>query len=178
MDVLLTLCEDLHFTWVWTDEILEEWEIVIVREGMRSRESARSVTDVVREHFGQHRLDPALYRDKAAEDLSPDPDDRVHVAACLYGDVDVMLTRDVKHFRGVALDAAQVEVQTADAFLCRLLGRHGHGVAESFARAASAKENPSTTPEHLAIAIARAGAPVFAERITAKFAGGVRGRRG
>ncbi|GAB3198054.1 hypothetical protein GCM10027062_11340 [Nocardioides hungaricus] len=36
MDVLLTLSEDFLFTWVWTDELLDEWEEVIVREGQRT----------------------------------------------------------------------------------------------------------------------------------------------
>lgn len=43
MDVLLTLSKDFLFTWVWTDELLEEWEKVIVREGTRTPESAASV---------------------------------------------------------------------------------------------------------------------------------------
>jgi coenzyme F420-reducing hydrogenase gamma subunit len=48
MDDLLTMSEELLFTWVWTDELLEEWERVIVEGGVRTRESARSVTDAVR----------------------------------------------------------------------------------------------------------------------------------
>ncbi|UZN03065.1 hypothetical protein [Cellulomonas sp. S1-8] len=32
MDVLLTPAEDILFTWVWTDEVLTQWEDVIVRE--------------------------------------------------------------------------------------------------------------------------------------------------
>jgi len=36
MDVLLTLSENLLFTWVWTDELLDEWERVIVEGGVRS----------------------------------------------------------------------------------------------------------------------------------------------
>lgn len=30
MDLLLTLAEQFVFTWVWTDELLDEWERVIV----------------------------------------------------------------------------------------------------------------------------------------------------
>jgi hypothetical protein len=51
MDVLLTLCEDRLLIWVWTDELLAEWEQVIVREGLRTPESAQSVSDAVRTHF-------------------------------------------------------------------------------------------------------------------------------
>ncbi|MDR1186619.1 MAG: PIN domain-containing protein [Bifidobacteriaceae bacterium] len=42
MDVLLTLSEELAFTWVWTDELLDEWEKVIAREGHRDPGSARA----------------------------------------------------------------------------------------------------------------------------------------
>lgn len=76
MDLLLTMSEDFLFTWVWTDEVLDEWEEVIVREGLRTPESARSVTDAVRTHFGRYQIDERLYQGKASDDLSPDPGDR------------------------------------------------------------------------------------------------------
>ena len=41
MDVLLTLAEDFLFTWVWTDQILDEWVGVIVREGRRTPDRPR-----------------------------------------------------------------------------------------------------------------------------------------
>lgn len=40
MDMLVTMSEDFLFTWVWTDELLDEWEEVIVREGVRTECSA------------------------------------------------------------------------------------------------------------------------------------------
>lgn len=58
MDVLLTLAEDFLFTWVWTDEVLDEWEEVIVREGKRTPDSAASVAIAVRSHFARYRIDP------------------------------------------------------------------------------------------------------------------------
>lgn len=165
MDVLLTLSEDLLFTWVWTDELLKEWEEVIVREGQRTPESAASVAAAVRTHFGRYRIDPALYRGKITDDLSPDPGDRVHAAAAIYGDVDVLLTRNLKHLRTGAVLAAGVKVDMSDAFLCALLATRRQGVLESFARAAGSKTNPSMTPDELANRIAAAGAPRFAERV-------------
>lgn len=39
MDLLLSLSEDFLFTWVWTDELLAEWQEVIVRAGRRTPES-------------------------------------------------------------------------------------------------------------------------------------------
>lgn len=165
MDVLLTMSEDFLFTWVWTDEVLDEWEEVIVREGLRTPESARSVTDAVRTYFGRYRIDERLYQGKASDDLSPDPGDRLHAAACVYGDVDVLLTRNLKDFGAPALTQAGVQVMTSDTFLSKLLCERRQGVVESLTRAAVAKKNSPMTSTELADAIARAGAPRFAERI-------------
>lgn len=165
MDVLLTLSEDVLFTWAWTDEVLDEWEEVIVREGQRTAESAASVTRAVRQHFGRYRIDPALYRDKVTDDLSPDPDDRIHAAACVHGNIDVLLTRNAKHFRAPALPQAGVAVMDSDQFLCALLTRRPKAVTESFTRAAHTKKNPPVTPGELADRIANAGAAEFAARV-------------
>ncbi len=165
MDVLLTLAEDFLFTWVWTDHLLDEWEDVIVRDGKRTPESAASVAAAVRTHFGRYRIDPALYQDKITDDLSPDADDRVHAAAAIHGDVDVLLSRNLKHLRTKPVLAAGVKVTTSDEFLCALLTGRSHGVVESFTRAADGKKNPPMTPQELAEKIAAAGAPRFAERL-------------
>jgi len=165
MDVLLSLCEDRLFTWTWTDDLLDEWEEVIVREGMRTPESARSVTDAVRTHFGRYRIEGNLYQGKAADDLSPDPGDRLHAAACIHGDVDVLLTRNLKDFKAPALARAGVKVMTSDTFLSELLSHRHQAVVESFTRAAGSKKNPPTTSAELADSIARAGAPQFTERL-------------
>ncbi|HMR48630.1 MAG TPA: PIN domain-containing protein [Arachnia sp.] len=139
MDVLLTLSEDFLFTWVWTDEVLDEWEEVIVREGKRTAGSAASVSTAVRIHFSKYRIAPSLYCDKITDDLSPDPGDRIHAAAVIYGDVDVLLTRNMKHLRTKPVLAAGVKVITSDDFLLDLLRRRRQGVVESFTRAAAAK---------------------------------------
>ena len=165
MDVLLTLSEDLLFTWVWTDEVLDEWEEVIVREGQRTPESAASVSAAVRQHFGRYRIDPILYRDKITDDLPPDPDDRAHAAAVIYGDVDVLLTRNVKDLRTKPVLTAGVKVMTSDEFLVDLFKRHRQGVIESFTRAAANKRNPPVTAYELADKIATAGAPQFTDRL-------------
>ena len=168
MDVLLTLAEDLLFTWVWTDEVLAEWESVIVREGQRTTESAASVSSAVRRHFGQYRIDPALYRDKITDDLSPDPADRVHAAAAIHGDVDVLLTRDIKHLRTGPVLTAGVSVITSDEFLVGLLEHRRRAVLDSFARAAASKRNPPITSRELIDRIAAAGAPGFADRLRSR----------
>lgn len=165
MDVLLTLSEGFLFTWVWTDDLLDEWEQVIVREGVRTPESARSVTDAVRAHFGRYRIAPELYRDKVTDDLSPDPGDRLHAAACIQGEVDVLLARNLKHFRAPVIAQAGVQVMISDTFLSCLLTRHRQSVVESCIRGANERKSPPTTPAELADTIANAGAPRFAQRL-------------
>ena len=44
MDLVLTLAEDQLIEFVWTEELLDEWERVIVARGKRTKESARSVS--------------------------------------------------------------------------------------------------------------------------------------
>lgn len=165
MDVLLTRAEDFLFPWVWTEEILDEWQEVIVREGHRTPESAASVAAGVRTHFGRHRIDPAVYADKITDDLSPDPGDRVHAAAVIHGGVNVLLTRNPKHLRTKPVLAAGANVIASDDFLCTLLTHHRQGVVESFTRAADNKQNPPTTPQELADKLSAAGTPQFAERL-------------
>lgn len=165
MDVLLTMSEDFLFTWVWTDELLDEWEDVIVREGVRTARSARSVTNAVRTHFGKYRIEGLLYQGKDSSDLSPDPGDRLHAAACIYGDVDVLLTRNLKDFQTPHLAQAGVQVSTSDTFLNELLSHRRRAVIESFIRTATSRTDPPTSPAELADMIARAGTPRFSERL-------------
>ena len=165
MDVLLTLSENLLFEWVWTDELLEEWERVIVEDHQRTPESARSVTDAVRTSFAKARLDPSTYRHKVTDRLSPDPDDRVHVAACLHGGVDVLLTRNAKDFAVGLLAESGVRVMTADQFLLALLARRPRAVHDSFVATAAARRRPPVTAVQLVDRIDRAGAPQFAARM-------------
>ena len=97
----------------------------------------------MRTHFGRSRIDPAVHRDKITDDHSPDPDDRVHAAAAIYGGVDVLLTRNLKHLRTKPVLAAGVKVITSDEFLCALLTDRRQGVVDPFTRAAAAKKNPA-----------------------------------
>lgn len=165
MDILLTLSEDRLFDWMWTDELLDEWERVIVREKHRTPESARSVTNAVRRWFVSTRIDPASYRSRISDALSPDAADRVHIAACLAGRVDVVVTRNTSDFSTEQLGQHGVSVRTADEYLVELLRRRPTAVQESIVRLASHRTRPSITPCELVDRISRAGAVGFARRL-------------
>ena len=65
---------------VWTDELLDEWERVIVREHQRSAASAASIGAAIREAFDDLRIDPAAYRHLIETMPGADLDDHVHAA--------------------------------------------------------------------------------------------------
>lgn len=162
MDLLLTLVEQFVFTWVWTDELLDEWERVIVETNHRTPESAKSVTDAVRAHFGSGFIERDTYVDDITDDLSPDPGDRTHVAACLGGRATVLLTRNLKDFAAPALAANDVQVLTADDYLVDLLRRRPRAVLDGVRHTAAARKNPPTSTADLVDRIEHAGAPRFA----------------
>ncbi len=118
MDVILALAEDLVIEFVWSEELLDEWERVIVRGGHRSSASARSVSDAVRTFFASGRIEPVSSRDAIVETPGRDPDDRVHTAACIAGRATVLVTRNERDFPMDFLTARGVTVCTADEFLC------------------------------------------------------------
>lgn len=75
MDLVLALAEHRLIEFVWTDELLDEGERVIVREGQLDPASAHSVAASVRRFFAESRIDPATYRTQPWPEL-PDPDDQ------------------------------------------------------------------------------------------------------
>jgi hypothetical protein len=165
MDVLLTFAERLMFAWRWSEDLLDEWERVIVREGQRTPESASALAQAIRTHFASERIDPSLYRDKITDDLSTDADDRIHVAAAIYGGATVALTRNLRHWQSAAMRDAGVEVMTADDYLCRLMMRNPESAKESFVATAEARRRPPVTPSELADRIEAAKAEKFAALI-------------
>jgi len=159
MDLVLSLAEDLLIDFVWTDELLDEWERVIVREGKRTPEAARSVSEAVRRLFATTRIDPTTYRDLAQDVPGRDPDDRVHAAACAFGAATVLLTRNRRDFPDDFLAEHGVIVSSADDYLVGLLRRRPAAFLDVVGRLASEKHRPPVSPCDLAAGLGRGGAP-------------------
>jgi AcrR family transcriptional regulator len=51
MDLMLALTEDGIHDVVWSDDLLDEWERVIVRERHRSADAAAAITATIRQFF-------------------------------------------------------------------------------------------------------------------------------
>lgn len=165
MDVLLALAEDLVIEFVWTDELLDEWQRVVVRDGGRSTESAAAIACAVRVFFADGRIDPVTYRPLTESTPGRDVDDRVHTAAAIAAGATVLVTRNRKDFPVEHLAAYGVDVLTADDYLTRLLRRRPVAVTETVRRLAGEKRRPPRTPCDLVTALARAGTPRFADRL-------------
>jgi len=95
MDLLLALTEDGVHQVLWTDELLDEWERVIVREHHRSAETAASVTAAIREFFADCRIEREQYADIIAQMPGDDPDDHPHMAAAVAARVDALVTANL-----------------------------------------------------------------------------------
>ena len=128
MDLVLSLAEHRLIDFVWTDELLDEWERVIVREKWRDAASAKSVADTVRQFFDDSQIDPADYRDLPWPEL-PDPDDRVHAAAAIAGAV--LLTRNLDDFPTPARISASTTARGQPSICCARRDRRLNSVPSS-----------------------------------------------
>jgi PIN domain len=126
---------------VWSEELVDEWERVIVREGRRSQESARSVAATVREKFEDGRIAPEEYRDTVWPEL-PDVDDRVHGAAATAG-ADVLLTRNLDDFPPHLL--TEISIMTSDDYLTSLFRHRQRDFIASVRKLAASKRRPPIT---------------------------------
>jgi hypothetical protein len=162
MDLVLALAEDLLIDFAWTDELLAEWERVIVREGRRTPETALSVSAAVRSFFASSRIDPSAYRTQITNVPGHDPDDRAHTAACVFGGVTALLTRNRRDFPEEFLAEHGVTVSSADDYLTGLVRRRPTAFLDVVRRLAVEKHRPPLTPCDLADGLGRGGAPRIA----------------
>lgn len=130
---------------------------MIVREGKRTPQTARSVSAAVRRHFITTRIDPALHREHATDVPGRDPADRIHTAACAYGAATMLLTRNQRDFPIDFLAEHGVTISTANEYLTPLLRRRPGGFLDVVRRLAADKTNPPLTPCDLVDGLARAG---------------------
>lgn len=98
MDLMLALSEDAVHQVLWTDDLLDEWERVVVREQRRSAEAAASVTAAVRKFFADCHIDRSSYEHLVDQMPGADPDDHPHMAAAAAARVDALVTANLADF--------------------------------------------------------------------------------
>ncbi len=162
MDLLLALSEDSVHEVIWTDDLLDEWERVIVRGHKRSAESAAQITRAVRGFFGDSKVERGEYENLIGEMPGKDPDDHTHMAAAVARQPCTILTNNAKDFPPGPLADRGVRVTDPDTYLCEIAEDLADEVAETLVRLASEKVRPTKTPQDLVDDLAHAGVPRFA----------------
>ncbi|MCE6993460.1 PIN domain-containing protein [Saccharothrix sp. S26] len=117
-DLLLHCAEEDLFRVLWTEDLLSELVDVVSRSGQKSRRAVTGLCAAIRQVFPDDEVPRSTYAHLIAEMPGSDPDDRVHSAAALAGNADLLLTRDTKGFPKAALGRRGLRVTTADQFLC------------------------------------------------------------
>lgn len=169
MDLLLGMAEDGIHEFIWSNDLLDEWERVIVENSERSAESAASIVAAIREFFEDGEIPTASYAAEVDDMPSADLDDRKHIAAAKVGRATVLLTRNLKHFPAEPLLEMSIRVLDADAYFCEQLAGSPEQMLWTVTRIAGEKRRPAMTVGELLSTLGNAGVPEFASRFRAQF---------
>lgn len=167
MDLLLALTEDSVHQVLWTNDLLDEWERVIVREQRRSPETAASVTAAIRSFFADCRIGRSRYEQLIEQMPGDDPDDRPHMAAAIAARVDALITANLADFPARPLADRGVRVVDPDTYLCELLDEHPAETAATARRVRSEKTKPPISTDDFLDALRRAGLRRFPTQLAA-----------
>ena len=165
MDLMLALTEDGIHGVMWSDDLLDEWERVIVRERHRSPDAAAAITATIRQFFADTRIPAESYRGLIAEVDGPDPDDSAHMAAAVAGQVESLVTRNGKDFDCGFARKHTIRIVDPNEYLCALYVELPDEVLATIIRLAASKRRPPMTPAKLVNALDRAGVNEFASLV-------------
>jgi excisionase family DNA binding protein len=165
MDLMLALTEDGIHDVMWSDDLLDEWERVIVRERHRSPDAAAAITATIRQFFADTRIPVESYRGLVAEVDGPDPDDNAHMAAAAAGRVESLVTWNGKDFDCGFTRKHAIRIVDPDEYLCSLYEQFPDEVLATITRLAASKRRPPMTPAELVDALERAGVNEFASLV-------------
>jgi excisionase family DNA binding protein len=165
MDLMLALTEDGIHEVMWSDNLLGEWERVIVRERHRSPDTASAITATIRQFFADTRIPVESYRQLVAEVDGPDPDDNMHMAAAVAGQVEFLVTWNGKDFDCEFTRKHAIKIVDPNQYLCGLYEELPDEVLATIMRLAAGKRRPPMTPVELVSAIERAGVNEFASLV-------------
>jgi excisionase family DNA binding protein len=165
MDLMLALTEDGIHDVMWTDDLLDEWERVIVRRDRRSPDAASAITATIREFFADTQIPAESYRGLIAKVDGPDPDDNVHMAAAVAGHVETLVTWNSSDFDCDFMKNHSVTVLDPDVYLCSLYREFPGEILETITRLAASKRRPPMTPSDIVDALDAAGVHEFSSQI-------------
>jgi predicted nucleic acid-binding protein len=170
MDLMLALTEDGLHEVMWTDDLLDEWERVIVRERQRSPDAAAAIAATIREFFADACIPGESYRSLVTQVDGPDLDDNMHMAAAAAAQVQALVTWNERDFDCEFLKSHAVQVVNPDDYLCALYEEFPEEVVDVIVRIAVGKRRPPMTPTDVIDALDNAGVCRFAARIRSNLA--------
>jgi predicted nucleic acid-binding protein len=159
-DTLLRLAERGLYRALWSTDIVEELR--------------RNLTELVDSTAVDRLLDQmtAAFPDAEVtgyrsliDGLTCDPKDRHVLAAAVRADAGAIVTFNTTDFPNQSIDPFELEVIHPDTFLLDQLDLAPVAVIDELARQASANRRAPTTLPQLLDALARAGAPAFADEV-------------
>lgn len=168
-DLVLSSAEYGLFELCWSQDLLDEVERVLVRsKGLRPGKAALFVQEIAGTF-----PDGEIYRDDYAAIIGqlsgPDPDDLTHLAAAIGGNIDIVLTANVRDFSTatVPIGFHRPAIQKPDDFFCQLIadGLQEDLIAITIDMANRCKNPPMTWREILA-RLTIVGLPRLADELT------------
>lgn len=161
-DVLLRAAEADLYQPKWSKGILDELLTSLIRQRPDlDPERIRARVEDMRDTFpeamvsGYEGLIPAMLND---------PKDRHVLAAAVRANAAVIVTDNVSDFPSAACEPYEIEVQTADEFLCHLWHLDPMAMAQVLRNAAADLKNPPKTPEEVTGTLGRM-CPTFARTV-------------
>lgn len=138
-DTLLLAAEDGLFQARWTDDILAELRSNLVKNGVTSERQATHLIEQMALNFPE--ADVPGYRQLIVA-MTNDPKDRHVAAAAVAGHAQVIVTRNLRHFRSSALAPFGIEAQSPDVFLTHLFHLFPVQMMQVLERQVAQRERP------------------------------------
>jgi predicted nucleic acid-binding protein len=168
-DLTFRLAEiELH-TVLWTDDLLDEVQRVLVRRKGLTPAAASYFGDCIRETFPGGHIPRGAYQDLIPLQHGPDPHDHVHAAACAAGGATVLLTSNLRDFSPA--DLAPTRCLDPDAYFSGLLHDDPGPILDVVVQMGLDRSTPVEVAETLA-ALSAAGLPSFAAAAAVRFGSG------
>ncbi|QDZ41024.1 PIN domain-containing protein [Euhalothece natronophila Z-M001] len=150
-DLLMQLALTDLYRARWTEQIHEEW----IRNLLKNRpDLTRTQLNHTRQLMNRHVPDCLIknYEELIPALTLPDPDDRHVLAAAIKGEVDVIVTMNLRDFPASVLTRYEMEAQHPDDFIIDLIDLDFYAVVEAVkACHARLKNPPKSVDEYLYI---------------------------
>jgi predicted nucleic acid-binding protein len=167
-DLVLSSAEYGLFDLCWSKNLLDEIERVLVQnKGLEPIKAALFIQEIA-STFSGGEIKKADYSNVGGQLSGPDPDDLVHLAAAIAGNVDTVMTSNVRDFSTAVLPAGLCgpDIKRPDDFFCQLIaeGLHDDLVEITMGMAKRCKNPPMTWHEILA-RLSKVGLPCLASEL-------------